>query len=72
MQDCDHSSDLTVYTPAIKFSKKKSNLKRPSTSLEEKMEIELGRALDSSDQMEYLEHNDSHHVMSDDFIADMK
>ena len=36
------------------------------------MDIDLNRGLESSDEMEYLEHNDSHNVMSDEFIADMK
>ena len=36
-QDCDGSSDLTIYKPAVKFQgmTKKSNLKGPSTSSEE-------------------------------------
>ena len=65
-QNSAHSpSDVTIYNQAVMM---KSNLKRPSTSSEEEMDIDF---VDSSDEMEFLEHN-SNQIMAENFIADMK
>ena len=56
-------SDVTIYNPAVQM---KSNMKRTSTSSEEEMDF-----VDSSDEMDYLEHN-LNQLMADNFIADMK
>ena len=61
-------SELTIYDQAVKLSEpRKSNLKRTSSSSEEEMEI-----YDSSDEMEFLEHNDHQQIMSNEFITDIK
>ena len=62
-------SDMTVYEQAVRMKDVNNvNHKRPSTSSEDDIDMDC---FDSSDEMDYLEHN-SHQLMTDNFIADMK
>lgn len=60
-------SDITIYQLAVKL---KFNLKRQSTSSEDEADMDVD-CFDSSNEMYFLDHN-SHQMITDNFIADMK